>query len=73
MKAHLIEKLAELEHEQWTHWTRYFIANVTPENLARWKTQCATSYSELTEAEKEKDRAWARRVMAILEKEVGKS
>lgn len=67
MKARLIEELAALEHEQWAHWTRHFIDNTTPENLARWKAQCATRYADLSEAEKEKDRVWARRVLAILE------
>lgn len=66
MKPQLIEKLAELEHEQWAHWTRHFVDNATPKNLARWRSQCATPYAALAEAEKEKDRAWARRVMAVL-------
>jgi hypothetical protein len=62
----LIEKLAELEHEQWAHWTRHLLDNLTPEHIARWRRQAATPYAELSEAEKEKDREWARRVLACL-------
>lgn len=61
------EKLAELEHEQWATWTKYFLDNLTDENMARWKKQIETPYSELTEKEKESDREWADKVLAILE------
>jgi hypothetical protein len=62
----LRERLAALEHEQWVHWTRFFTANSTPENLAKWAKQCDTTYDALSEAEKDKDRAWADQVLAIL-------
>jgi len=52
----LLEKLAELEHEQWTHWTEYMLSNLTKENIRRWKKQVKTPYSELSEKEKESDR-----------------
>lgn len=55
----LREKLADLEHQQWSHWTRYCLANLTPENIERWKRQCETPYSELSEKEKDSDREWA--------------
>ena len=54
------ERLAELEHEQWAHWTDYMLAHSSPENVVRWVKQCATSYHELSEEEKENDRKWAR-------------
>jgi hypothetical protein len=63
----LIEKLAALEHDQWAHWTKYMLANLTDENIARWKEQIATPYSELSEKEKDSDREWARKVLDILE------
>jgi hypothetical protein len=59
----LLEALAAVEHEQWTHWTRHLLDNLTPENIARWRRQCDTPYVELSEDEKEKDREWARRVV----------
>lgn len=60
------EELADLEHEQWVHWTEYMLANLTPENIARWKGQCLRGYSALTEREKESDRSWADRVLEII-------
>ncbi len=60
------EQLAALEHEQWAHWTRHLLDNLPPENVARWRRQCATPYDQLSEAEKESDRAWADRVLAIV-------
>lgn len=62
----MLEELANLEHEQWAHWTRYMLYNLTPENIERWNRQCDTPYSELSEKERESDREWARRVMAIV-------
>jgi hypothetical protein len=61
----LIERLAELEHEQWAHWTIYMLDNLTPRNIERWKRQAETPYSELREDEKDSDRAWARKVFEL--------
>lgn len=63
MKEDKIERLAELEHEQWSTWTKHFLANSTDENLARWQRQAATPYNQLTDEEKEADRIWARKAM----------
>jgi hypothetical protein len=60
------EKLAALEHEQWSHWTGYMLNNLTPENIERWKKQILTPYSELSEREKISDRDWAEKVLQIL-------
>lgn len=60
------EQLAELEHDQWAHWTRYMLDNLTPQNIERWRRQCDTPYSELTEKEKDSDREWADRSMKIM-------
>lgn len=62
----VLERLAALEHEQWAHWTDYFLAHSSPENVKRWARQAATPYDELSEAEKEADRKWARRVLVVL-------
>jgi len=72
----LIEDLAELEHEQWAHWTQYmldFLNGNIPEDLKQkrilqWRRQIDTSYKNLSEKEKESDREWARKVMKILKK-----
>jgi hypothetical protein len=55
----LRERMASLEHEQWAHWTSYMLDNLTPENIKRWKQQIKTSYSDLSDKEKESDREWA--------------
>ena len=66
-EINLIEKLAELEHEQWSHWTKHFLSNINPENKKRWKKQMTIKYHQLSEKEKESDRKWARKVLEILE------
>lgn len=62
----IMEAIAEFEHLQWRHWTRYMLANLTQENVERWQRQCKTPYSKLSETEKESDRKWARKVIAVL-------
>lgn len=61
------ESLAELEHEQWAHWTKYMLDNLTDANIARWKKQIATPYKDLSEKEKDSDREWADKVLKLLE------
>ena len=36
------------------------------ENLLRWRRQCETPYAELSEKEKDSDREWADKSIAIL-------
>lgn len=62
----LLEKLAELEHLQWTEWTRYMLNNLTEKNIRRWKRQLETSYKDLSEEEKQSDRRWARKVLDLI-------
>jgi ADP-ribose pyrophosphatase len=66
MNNPLLERLAELEHKQWAAWTEYFLSHQTPENIERWKRQVATSYGNLNESEKDADRAWANKILALL-------
>ena len=63
--SELIEKLAAHEHEQWAHWTRYMLDNLTEENIARWRQQIDTAYQDLSEQEKESDRDWARKTIEV--------
>ena len=65
-KTDLIEKLADLEHKQWGHWTRYFLESYNEDNRKRWNRQANTAYKSLSEKEKESDRVWARKVLKIL-------
>jgi hypothetical protein len=62
----LLEQLAALEHEQWARWTEHMLNNLTPDNIARWQQQIATPYASLSEREKESDREWARKILALL-------
>ena len=61
----IIEKLAAHEHEQWAHWTRYMLNNLTEENIARWRQQIEMDYQDLSESEKESDRQWARKAIEV--------
>jgi len=62
----LRERLADLEHQQWAHWTNYMLDNLTPENIERWRRQVNTPYSELSEHEKSSDRVWADKVLELI-------
>ena len=64
----LREQLAELEHRQWAHWTRYMLENWTGVNRARWTRQMNVPYAELSEDEKREDRYWADKVLELLER-----
>ena len=68
----LLEKLAELEHQQWAHWTKYMLENSTPENIERWKKQIDTPYKKLQNREKVSDREWALKALEIFKEEMNK-
>ncbi len=62
----LLEELAAIEHERWSHWQKYLHKQckknedgslTIPTNLvSRWTAQANTDYSELSEKEKDSDR-----------------
>lgn len=68
----LLEKLAELEHEQWAHLINYIDKRNDDVRWARWRLLASTKYWGLTEEQKESDREWARKVLAIVNEELGK-
>lgn len=65
----LIEIVANVEHERWSHWQRYLHQQcvqgadgslvIPAELVTRWARQMDTSYAQLSEAEKESDREQA--------------
>ena len=73
----LIDWLAEKEHEQWSHWTKYMLERL--EKLEReqdaddpykimheknkWRKQIKTPYNKLTIDEKESDKEWAIKII----------
>jgi hypothetical protein len=64
----LIEELADLEHRQWMHWSKYVAENHDiPEELEdKWRKSWRP-YSELSEEQKDKDRKWARKALYIVQ------
>ena len=75
----LLEDLAELEHKQWAHWTKYMLNRLdemqkkginSTIQIEYWHRQIATPYSELSEKEKDSDRSWASKSLEITAKQI---
>jgi hypothetical protein len=72
----LLETLAAIEHERWSHWQRYVHSKCTraadgsltipAELVERWATQMRTPYPELSDKEKESDREQVRRYLPVI-------
>lgn len=62
-----LEKLADLEHQQWIEWAKTIMDNepISQERRDRW-AGFMVPYNILPEAIKEHDRVWARRVLAAV-------
>lgn len=73
---HIIEALADAEHESWAHWQRYLHSvcvqnpdgslTIPADKVERWNRQIETPYSDLTEREKESDREQVRKIFPLL-------
>lgn len=61
----LLDKLAEIEHEQWVQWANAVKGEVSLERAKRWEGYMVP-YSELSEKAKDMDRLWATKVIACL-------
>ena len=64
-----LEELAALEHEQWSHMVNAFLKLSLEEvgkDVSKWTKQANTSYENLSEEDKEKDRIWARKAFNIV-------
>jgi hypothetical protein len=69
------EQLAELCHEQWSGWIAYMFGKGTrnPDGTLtlpqwafdRWSRQATTAYADLSESEKDSDRAEADKFLAL--------
>lgn len=72
----LIEVLASIEHERWSHWQKYMHGKgikqpdgslLMPANLVkRWERQVESDYRSLPEDEKESDREQVRRYLPVI-------
>ncbi|AGB26719.1 hypothetical protein Mycsm_06583 (plasmid) [Mycobacterium sp. JS623] len=73
----LIDSLAAIEHDRWSHWQEYLHAQCRPNDdgsltipadlVARWTKQMSTPYARLSPAEKESDREQVRRYIPVIE------
>lgn len=72
----LVEELAAVEHERWSHWQRYVHSKcarqadgslLLPADLvARWEKQIATKYADLDDKERESDREQVRKYLPLI-------
>ena len=72
----LMERLATVEHERWSHWQKYMHGKAVkqpdgslliPADLVKqWERQSATPYGELTDKEKESDREQVRKYLPVI-------
>jgi hypothetical protein len=60
----LVEKLAELEHDQWIFWSKAVAKHVPDKVSQKWEYSWVP-YAELSEDLKEQDRIWARKAVKI--------
>jgi len=71
VKEQIIEALAILEHNQWSHWIKYQDRLFNDEEAGydvwyRWRELAKTKYADLKEEQKESDREWARASFKIV-------
>lgn len=77
----LLEELASIEHERWSHWQSYMhekaIRNpdgtltIPADLVLRWERLMNTSYAQLTEAERESDREQVKRYLPVVARAYG--
>jgi hypothetical protein len=67
IEKELIEKLAELEHQQWMAWAKKVLEreNISPETRSRWESYFVP-YADLPDDIQEFDREYARKAIDIL-------
>lgn len=71
----LMRRLATVEHERWAHWQQYVHASgerrqdgalvIPAELVARWESQIATPYAQLSIEEQLSDQEQVRRYLPI--------
>lgn len=72
----LVEELAAIEHERWSHWQKYMHDKsirqpdgslVVPAELVnRWEEQISKKYADLSEKEKDSDREQVRKYLPVI-------
>ena len=68
-KDEIVERLAELEHEQWVEWSKSIASKLVElrdaASLPLVKNSFWVHYVKLNEKTKERDRVWVRKVLQI--------
>ena len=72
----LVEELAAIEHDRWSHWQRYMHGKATqqsdgsllipPDLVTRWEDQINRRYDDLSEQERESDREQVRKYLPVI-------
>lgn len=72
----LLEELASLEHQRWSHWQRYLHSKCTPlpdgsltipaDLVKRWTEQMSTPYEALPEDQRVSDREQVQRYLPLI-------
>lgn len=72
----MLTKLADVQHEIWSHWMKYLFevskqnddgtVTIPADKVETWQRQMITSYADLSSKEKESDLEQAKKVLAIL-------
>ncbi len=75
----MFEALAAIQHEIWSHWMKYLFSisienedgtyTIRADKVKRWKKQLETTYSNLSEKEKESDREMVQKILNELYKQ----
>jgi hypothetical protein len=76
----MVERLAAIEHERWSHWQRYMHSKCLPQSdgsllipadlVSRWERQIGTKYSDLDDSGKESDREQVRKYLPLIASEL---
>jgi len=61
----LLEEISKLIHDEWIEWARNVEHEISDERKARWETVYC-EYEDLSEEMKDKDRVYAKKVLAML-------
>lgn len=78
----LVEQLAAIEHERWSHWQKYMHGKATKqpdgsmvvpaELVSRWEKQMSTDYADLSDGEKQSDRDQVGKYLSLIVNELQK-
>jgi hypothetical protein len=72
----LVDALAAIEHQRWSHWQRYMHDQATKQSdgslilpadlVSRWETQIRTGFESLSDKEKDSDREQVRKYLPVI-------